>query len=155
MLQVLGWVFFRMWRSRVFTPLCWRVAPPWIRLSFNKNPLRMHIINHHSWQDFLSHAHAQGVKQSVCPSVVVVVVVVVVGTKIARSRDLGICACCKHNELVDICEKLVSVRFKLLNRAHKCYKLCIFHSACLWFTDHTHWSTGPCAFCPCAQVQHR
>ena len=62
----------------------------------------------------------QGVKQSVCPSVVVVVVVVVVGTKIAKSRVLGICACCKHNELVDIdiCEKLVSVRFKLLDMAH-------------------------------------
>ena len=37
---------------------------------------------------FLPHAHAQGVKQSVCPSVVVVV-----GTKIARSRVLGIYAC--------------------------------------------------------------
>ena len=34
--------------------------------------------------------HAQGVKQSVCLSVVVVVVVV--GTKITRSRVLGICA---------------------------------------------------------------
>ena len=31
-----------------------------------------------------------GVKQSVCPSVVVVVVVVVVSTKIDRSRDLGV-----------------------------------------------------------------
>ena len=65
--------------------------------------------------------HAQGVKQSVCPSfivVVVVVVVVVVGTKIARSRVLGICMCCKHNKLVDICEKLVSVHFKLLDMAH-------------------------------------
>ena len=56
----------------------------------------------------LPHAHAQGVKQSVCPSVVVVViVVVVVSTKIARSHVLGICACCKHNQLVDIGEKLV------------------------------------------------
>ena len=34
-----------------------------------------------------------------CPAVVVVVVVVVVvGTKITRSRVLGICAYCKHNE---------------------------------------------------------
>ena len=39
----------------------------------------------------LPRTHAQGVKQSVCLSVVVVVVVVVVGTKIARSRVLGIC----------------------------------------------------------------
>ena len=42
----------------------------------------------------------QGVKQSVYPSVVIVVVVV--GTKIARSRVLGVCACCKHNQSVDI-----------------------------------------------------
>ena len=34
-------------------------------------------------------ARATGVKQSVCPSVVVVVVVVV-HTKIARSQDLGV-----------------------------------------------------------------
>ena len=42
---------------------------------------------------FLPRVHAQGVKQSVCLSVVVVVV----GTKIARSRVLGICECYKHN----------------------------------------------------------
>ena len=36
-----------------------------------------------------THACAAGVKQSVCPSVIVVVVVVV-STKIARSRDLGV-----------------------------------------------------------------
>ena len=50
----------------------------------------------------LPRAHAQGVKQSVCLSVVVVVVVI--GTKIARSRVLGVCACCKHNQSVDIDE---------------------------------------------------
>ena len=55
--------------------------------------------------------HAQGVKQSVCPSVVVVVVVVV-GTKIARSRVLGVCAWCKHNQSIDIGEKLVCMGFK-------------------------------------------
>ena len=84
-----------------------------------------------------------------------VVVVVVVGTKIARSQDLGICAYYKHNELVDtcICEKLVSVRFELLNMVHKRYKLCIFRSACLWFKDCTH--SAPCAFCSCAQLQLR
>ena len=62
--------------------------------------------------------HVQGVKQS--SVIVVVVVVVVVGTKIARSRVLGICACYKHNEfnLVDVGEKLVSVCFKLLEVAH-------------------------------------
>ena len=67
----------------------------------------------------LPRPHAQGVKQSVCPPVIVVViiivVVVIVGTKIARSRILGIC---KHNELVGIGEKLVSVCFKLLDMAH-------------------------------------
>ena len=41
--------------------------------------------------------------------VVVVIIVVVIGTKITRSQDLSVCACCKHNESVDICEKLVSV----------------------------------------------
>ena len=45
--------------------------------------------------------------------------VVVVGTKIARFLDLGICGCCKHNESVDICEKLVSVHLEWLNMAHK------------------------------------
>ena len=64
------------------------------------------------WPILLPQTHAQGVKQSVCLSVIVV------GTKIARSQVLGICACCKHNELVDICEKLVSVCFKLLDMAH-------------------------------------
>ena len=54
----------------------------------------------------------------------------IVVTKIARSRVLGICACCKHNELVDISEKLVSVCFKVLkwltsatNRA-----FCVLHA---------------------------
>ena len=42
----------------------------------------------------------------------------VVVTKIARSRVLGICECCNYHELVDIGEKLVSVRFELLNTAH-------------------------------------
>ena len=62
---------------------------------------------------FLPRAHAQGVKQSVCPSVVVVV-----GTKIARSRVLGICAYCKHSQSVDIGEKLVCTRFELLKTAY-------------------------------------
>ena len=64
---------------------------------------------------FLPRAHAQGVKQSVCPSVVVVVVV---GTKIARSRVLGVCACCKHNQSVDIGEKLVYTCFESLKKAY-------------------------------------
>ena len=54
--------------------------------------------------------HVQGVKQSVCLSVVV--------TKIARSRVLGIYACCNYNESVDVGEKLVSMRFELQNMAH-------------------------------------
>ena len=67
----------------------------------------------------LPHAHAQGVKQSVCLSVVViVVVVVVVGTNIARSRVLGICVCYKYTQSVDIGEKLVCTRFELLKKAY-------------------------------------
>ena len=85
--------------------------------------------------------------------IVIVVVVVVVSTKIARSRDLDICVCCKHNESVDIYEKLVSVRFELLNMARKRYRSCIFCSACLWFTYRTH--SAPCDLCSYAQVQHR
>ena len=54
-------------------------------------------------------------------SVAVVVVVVIIGMKIARSRVLGICVCCKHNESVDIGEKLVFVHLELLNMAHKRY----------------------------------
>ena len=54
----------------------------------------------------LPHAHAQGIKQSVCTSVVVVV-----GMKIATSRVLCICACYKHNQSVDIGEKIVCTRF--------------------------------------------
>ena len=71
-----------------------------------------------SIMQFLPHAHVQEVKQSVCPSVVVVVVIVVVGTKIARSRVLGVCACCKHNQSVDIGEKLVCTGFELLKKAY-------------------------------------
>ena len=52
----------------------------------------------------------QGVKQSVCPSVV--------GTKIARSRVLGVCVCYKHNPSVDIGEKLVCTRFEFLKKAY-------------------------------------
>ena len=49
---------------------------------------------------------------------VVVIVVVVVNTKIARSRVLGICVCCKHNESVDIGEQLISIHFELLKMAY-------------------------------------
>ena len=65
----------------------------------------------------ITRAHAQEVKQSVCPSVAIVVIVVVVGTKIAISRLLGICACYKHNQLIDIGEKLYMC-FKLLKKAY-------------------------------------
>ena len=52
--------------------------------------------------------HMQGVKQLVCPSIVVI------GTKVIKSQVLSIYACCKHNQSVDISEKLVSTHFKLL-----------------------------------------
>ena len=57
----------------------------------------------------LPRAHAQG--SFVCRLSAVV-------TKIARSRVLYIYACYNYHELVDIGEKLVSVRFELLNMAH-------------------------------------
>ena len=60
--------------------------------------------------------YPQGVKQSVRPSVIIVVVVV--GTKITKSRVLGICACYKHNKSVDIGEKLVCMRFEFLKKAY-------------------------------------
>ena len=63
---------------------------------------------------YLPRAHAQGVKQSVCPSVVVVVV----GTKIAKSRVLRVYACCKHNQSIDIGEKLVCTGFEFLKKAY-------------------------------------
>ena len=39
-------------------------------------------------------------------------------TKITRSHFLGICACCKHNQSVDISKKLVCIRFELLKNAY-------------------------------------
>ena len=45
-------------------------------------------------------------------------VVVVVGTKIARSRVLGVCACYKHIQSIDIDEKLVYTGFELLKKAY-------------------------------------
>ena len=50
----------------------------------------------------LPRTHAQGVKQSVCVSVVVVVVVI--RTKIACLGDLGTWATSKANEYVEISE---------------------------------------------------
>ena len=92
---------------------------------------------------FLPRAHAQGVKQSVCPSIIIVVV----GTKIVRSRVLGVYARCKHNQSIDIGEKLVCMGFEFLKKSYYCYKLCIFCSTCLWFIDHTHSSS---MLCDCA-----
>ena len=59
--------------------------------------------------------HVQGVKQLVLSVICCLSVVI---TKIARSRVLCICVCCNYHELVDIGEKLASVRFELLNMAH-------------------------------------
>ena len=77
----------------------------------------MATINFNRDHTLLPRAHVQGVKQSVCTSVVVVVVVVV-GTKIARSRVLGVCACYKHNQSLDIGEKMVCTRFEFLKKAY-------------------------------------
>ena len=45
-------------------------------------------------------------------------VVVVVSTKIARSRVLGVYACCKHSQSVDIGEKLACTCFEFLKKAY-------------------------------------
>ena len=50
---------------------------------------------------WLPHAHVQGAIGLVCLLSVIVIVV----TKIARSRVLGIYACCNYHKLVDISEK--------------------------------------------------
>ena len=55
-----------------------------------------------------------GQTESVCLSVVIIVV----GMKIIRSHVLGICAWCKRYQSVDISEKLVCTRFKLLKKAY-------------------------------------
>ena len=68
---------------------------------------------------FLPHAHAQGVKQSVCMSIVVVVVV---RTKIAGLDDLGTRGTSKANEFVEISEKLASVYFESFCTGHKRHK---------------------------------
>ena len=54
-------------------------------------------------------------RDKVCLSVVIVVVV---SMKIARSRILGIYACYKDNQSVDINEKLVCTSFELLKKPY-------------------------------------
>ena len=66
----------------------------------------------------LPRTHAQGAKQSACPSIIVVVIVIFIDTEITGSRLLGICACYKHNQSVDIDEKLDCTCFKLLKKAY-------------------------------------
>ena len=46
----------------------------------------------------------------------------VVGTKIATSRDLGISATRKHNESIEIGDKLASVCFDTFGMAHERHK---------------------------------
>ena len=90
----------------------------WIHASDTLHTYRFQVSERlHGGPEFLPRAHAQGVKQSVC-MFVVIVVVIVVGTKIARSRVLGIYACWKHNQSVDIGEKLVYACFKFLKKAY-------------------------------------
>ena len=71
-----------------------------------------------------------------CPSSVVVM-------KIARSQVLGICACCNYHELVDIGEKLVSVRIEwqhngTTNRAFSIQHACGLSTAPTPRADLTH-----------------
>ena len=76
--------------------------------------------------------HAQGVKQSVCPSVVVVVI----GTKIARSRILGIYVCCKHNQSVDIDGKLVCTHFEKRLMAYGLWLMAYSVTNCAFSVQH-------------------
>ena len=48
------------------------------------------------------------------------------------SRDLGIWATCKHNESVEISEKLASVCFDSFGTAHERHKKCVFVSHAYW-----------------------
>ena len=78
-------------------------------------------------------------------------VVVVISTKIARSQKLGVWQSALCHQIVEIHEKLCSVCFKLLRKAHKHYKSCIF-------TGHTYRPhlPMPCAvFIAHAQSQNR
>ena len=77
----------------------------------------------------LPRTHAQGVKQSFLS-------VIVVGTKIARSRDLGIQATCKHNESLEFGKKLVQYASNRLARPTK-----VTNSAFCW----PHLLTAPTA----------
>ena len=65
-----------------------------------------------------------------------------IGTKIARSRVLGICMCCKHNHLVDIGEKLVCMCFELLKKV-LALQIVHFLFSMPVVIDHTH-STSIC-----------
>ena len=82
--------------------------------------VEVHIFLAQTWRIsvFTPHACARGKAIGLSVVVVVVVVIVVVGTKITRSRVLGICASSKHNQSVDIGEKLVYTRFELLKKAY-------------------------------------
>ena len=72
------------------------------------------------WFVWLPRSHAQGVKQSVLS--VIESSSVVIGTKIARSRDLGIQVTRKHNESIEFGNKLASVCFKSFGTAHEHHK---------------------------------
>ena len=82
-----------------------------------------------SHQVLLPHVHAQGVKQSVCMSVVVVI-----RAKIASLGDLDTRDTCKVNEYVGISEKLASVYFELFCTGHKRHRYCILAMP----VDHTY-----------------
>ena len=86
---------------------------------------------------FLYHAHAQGVKLSVCMSVIVVIVIVC--TKIASLGDLGAWVTSKVNKYVEIGGKLASVYFESFCTDHKRHKYCKLSHAC-----RPHLLIGPC-----------
>ena len=62
-------------------------------------------------------ARGKGISLSVCRHRV--------STETPKSRVLGIYVCCKHNQSVDIGEKLACTRLEFLKKAYQCYKLCI------------------------------
>ena len=93
--------------------------------------------------------HAQGIKWSVCPSMVVIVIQLLLSArKSPVLGDLGIWATSKANESIRIGGKLASVCFKSFCTSHERHKWCFFAQACRPYLL----NIGPCAICTCAKL---
>ena len=81
------------------------------------------LLAHCCWDFYPTCLHVQGVKQSFCLSVVCLSVVV---TKITRLPHLGIWVTLKYGESVEIGDKLASLCFESIGKAHKYHKCGVF-----------------------------